>query len=129
MKSGAPVDARTGTGATALMLAAGAGNADIVRTLADAGANLDLTETAHGQTALMFAASLGRTEAVAALLAKGADAAIRSRVVDLSKVDVPEEVLQDEIRQAQNVRSAAQKNEGGAPMPAAAAAAAAERAA
>ena len=122
VKGGAAVDARTGTGATALMLAAGAGNAEIVRTLAAAGAGLNLTETAHGQTALMFAASLGRTEAVAALLAAGADANVRSRVVDLSAVEVPEEVLQDELRQQQNARSAAVKNEGGAPMPAAPAA-------
>ena len=119
VKGAAVVDARTGTGATALMLAAGAGNAEIVRTLATAGAGLNLTETAHGQTALMFAASLGRVEAVAALLAAGADANVRSRVVDLSTVEVPEEVLQDELRQQQNARSAAAKNEGGAPMPAA----------
>ena len=119
VKGAAVVDARTGTGATALMLAAGAGNAEIVRTLATAGAGLNLTETAHGQTALMFAASLGRAEAVAALLAAGADANVRSRVVDLSTVEVPEEVLQDELRQQQNARSAAAKNEGGAPMPAA----------
>ena len=118
VKGGAVVDARTGTGATALMLAAGAGNAEIVRTLAAAGAGLNLTETAHGQTALMFAASLGRTEAVAALLTAGADANVRSRVVDLSAVEVPEEVLQDELRQQQNARSAAVKNEGSAPMPA-----------
>ena len=119
VKGAAVVDARTGTGATALMLAAGAGNAEIVRTLATAGAGLNLTETAHGQTALMFAASLGRVEAVAALLAAGADANVRSRVVDLSTVEVPEEVLQDELRQQQNARSAAAKNEGGASMPAA----------
>ena len=119
VKGAAVVDARTGTGATALMLAAGAGNAEIVRTLATAGAGLNLTETAHGQTALMFAASLGRAEAVAALLAAGADANVRSRVVDLSTVEVPEEVLQDELRQQQNARSAAAKNEGGASMPAA----------
>ena len=119
VKGAAVVDARTGTGATALMLAAGAGNAEIVRTLATAGAGLNLTETAHGQTALMFAASLGRAEAVAALLAAGADANVRSRVVDLSTVEVPEEVLQDELRQQQNARSAAAKTEGGASMPAA----------
>ncbi|MEP7116888.1 MAG: ankyrin repeat domain-containing protein [Acidobacteriota bacterium] len=118
IKGGAELDARTSTGATPLMLAAAAGNADIVTALATAGAALNLTETANGQTALMFAASAGRADAVKALLAKGADANVRSRVVDLTKVDVPEEVLQDEIRQAQNVRSAAQKNEGGAaPMP------------
>ncbi len=119
VKGGAPADARTATGATALMLAAGAGSAEIVRTLADAGADLNLTETANGQTALMFAASLGRTEAAAVLLAKGADLAARSRVVDLSTVEVPEEVLQDQLRQQQNSQTPAVKNEGGAARPAA----------
>ena len=117
----AAVDARTATGATALMLAAGAGSAEIVRALADAGADLNLTETANGQSALMFAASGGRTEAAAVLIAKGADLALRSRVVDLTKLEVPEEVLQDQLRQQQ---SPAVRTEGGAPAPAAAAAAA-----
>ena len=115
----APVDARTATGATALMLAAGAGSAEIVRTLAEAGADLNLTETANGQSALMFAASGGRTEAAAVLIAKGADLTLRSRVVDLTKLEVPEEVLQDQLRQQQTPA----RNEGGAPAPAAAAAA------
>ncbi len=115
----APVDARTATGATALMLAAGAGSAEIVRTLAEAGADLNLTETANGQSALMFAASGGRTEAAAVLIARGADVTLRSRVVDLTKLEVPEEVLQDELRQQQTPA----RNEGGAPAPAAAAAA------
>ncbi len=102
VKGGAPVNARTATGATAAMLAAGAGSAEIVRVLAEAGADLNLVETANGQTALMFAAALGRTEAVAALVSKGADVTIRSRVVDLTKVEVPEEVLQDQLRQQQS---------------------------
>ncbi len=122
VKGGAAVDARTATGATALMLAAGAGSAEIVRTLAAAGADLNLTETANGQTALMFAASLARTEAAAALLAAGADAGVRSRVVDLTKLDVPEEVLQDEIRQ-QSTRPKAD----GESMPAPAAASSSTR--
>ncbi len=119
LKGGAPVDAATATGATALMLAAAAGNAEIVTALAKAGADLNLTETAHGQTALMFAASLGRADAVTALLAAGADVAVRSRVVDLSNVEVPEEVVQDQQRQESSRRPAA-RSEGGAPMPAAA---------
>ena len=116
VKGRAPVDARTATGATALMLAAGAGSAEIVRTLAEAGADLNSTETANGQSALMFAASGGRTEAAALLIAKGADLTLRSRVVDLTKLEVPEEVLQDQLRQQQ---TPAVRNEGGAAAPAA----------
>ena len=118
IKAGAPVDATTATGATALMLAAAAGNADIVAALAAAGADLNRTETAHGQTALMFAASLGRTEAAKVLLARGADAKVRSRVVDLSTVEVPEEVLQDQLRQQSSPQTQAARNEGAAPAPA-----------
>ena len=115
IKAGAPVDAATATGATALMLAAAAGNADIVAALAAAGADLNRIETAHGQTALMFAASLGRTDAAKVLLARGADASIRSRVVDLSTVEVPEEVLQDQLRQQSSTPQAqAARNEGAA---------------
>ncbi len=111
-----PVDARTATGATALMLAAGAGSAEIVRTLADAGAAVNLTETANGQSALMFAASAGRTDAAAVLLAVGADLSLRSRVVDLTTIEVPEEVLQDQLRQQQQTPPApAARSEGGAP--------------
>ena len=101
IKAGTPLDATTATGATALMLAAASGNATLVDQLAAAGAGLDLTETAHGQTALMFASANGRTEAVKALLARGARLGLTSRVVDLSKVEVPEEVLQDQARQEQ----------------------------
>jgi ankyrin repeat protein len=106
VKAGAPLDARTGTGATALMLAAASGNAALVDALAAAGAALDLTETAHGQTALMFAAAGGRAEAVKALLARGAKVNLTSRVVDLSTVEVPEEVLQDQARQEQRPQAA-----------------------
>jgi ankyrin repeat protein len=118
IKAGAPVDATTATGATALMLAAGAGNADIVAALAAAGADLNRTETAHGQTALMFAASLGRTDAAKVLLARGADAKIRSRVVDLSTVEVPEEVLQDQLRQQSSTPQAQTARNEGAAAPA-----------
>jgi ankyrin repeat protein len=118
IKAGAPVDATTATGATALMLAAAAGNADIVAALAAAGADLNRTETAHGQTALMFAASLGRTDAAKVLLARGADAKIRSRVVDLSTVEVPEEVLQDQLRQQSSTPQAQTARNEGAAAPA-----------
>lgn len=117
IKGGAEVDARTSTGATALMLAAASGNAAIVEALAQAGATLDLVDTALGQTALMFGAGAGRTEAVKALLARGAKVDVVSHVVDLSKVEVPEEVLQDQARQEQ--RPQADKAAAPAPAPAA----------
>ena len=106
LKAGAPVDARTGTGATALMLAAASGNAALVEMLAAGGAGLDLTDTAHGQTALMFAAAAGRTDAVKALVARRANIGLPSRVVDLTTVEVPEEVLQDQARQEQRPQAA-----------------------
>ena len=117
IKGGAEVDARTSTGATALMLAAASGNAAIVEALAQAGATLDLVDTALGQTALMYGAGAGRTEAVKALLARGARLDVVSHVVDLSKVEVPEEVLQDQARQEQ--RPQADKAAAPAPAPAA----------
>ena len=117
IKGGAEVDARTSTGATALMLAAASGNAAIVEALAQAGATLDLVDTALGQTALMFGAGAGRTEAVKALLARGAKVDVVSHVVDLSKVEVPEEVLQDQARQEQ--RPQAEKAATPTPAPAA----------
>jgi ankyrin repeat protein len=129
LKGGAEVDARTSTGATPLMLAAASGDADAVIALAEGGADVNLVEGAHGQTALMFAASLGRTGAVKALLAKGAATDVHSAVVDLSDVTAPEDALQESLRQEQNARSAAAKNEGsGTSTPAAAPAPAASAA-
>ncbi len=124
VKGGAAVNGRTATGATPLMLAAAAGNPEVISALADGGAELDLVEAAHGQSALMFAASLGRTEAVKALLAKGANVKLTSAVVDLSNVAVPEETLQDSLRDQQRSEQAAKageaKNEGMPARPAAA---------
>ena len=117
LKGGAEVDARTATGATPLMLAAASGNAAIVDALAQAGAKLDLVDTALGQTALMFGAGAGRTEAVKALVTRGAKINLVSHVVDLTKVEVPEEVLQDQARQEQ--RPQADKAAAPAPAPAA----------
>jgi ankyrin repeat protein len=54
----------------------------------------------------MFAAAGGRAEAVKALLARGAKVNLTSRVVDLSTVEVPEEVLQDQARQEQRPQAA-----------------------
>jgi ankyrin repeat protein len=123
VKGGAPVNARTSTGTTPLMLAAASGNADVVRQLAEAGADLNLVDGAHGQSALMFAAGLGRTEAVKMLVAKGADLALTSAVVDLSNVAVPEETLQDSLRDQQRAeQNRNAQNEGAPARPAAPAA-------
>ncbi|MGE0363848.1 MAG: ankyrin repeat domain-containing protein [Vicinamibacterales bacterium] len=123
VKGGAPVNARTSTGTTPLMLAAASGNADVVRQLAEAGADLNLVDGAHGQSALMFAAGLGRTEAVKMLVARGADLKLTSAVVDLSNVVVPEETLQDSLRDQQRAeQNRNAQNEGAPARPAAPAA-------
>ncbi len=105
--SGAPVNARTSTGATPLMLAAASGSTDAVTLLLDGGADLNAREAAHEQTALMFAAALDRRDVVALLLERGADTRAASKVTDLSGVVAPEDKLQQELREAQNARSAA----------------------
>src|SRR5205823_6292302 len=100
--AGADVNARTATGATPLMLAASSGAAD----------------AANGETALIFAAALDRADAVRALVQRGADAAIASRAIDLSTSTAPEEVLQNQIRDAQNAKSAAAAASGSPQPPA-----------
>jgi len=105
--AGADVNARTTTGATPLMLAAASGAADAVSALLELSADANAVEDANGETALMFAAARDRADAVRALVQRGADAAIASRTVDLSAALPPEEVLQNEIRDAQNAKSAA----------------------
>jgi ankyrin repeat protein len=105
--AGADVNARTTTGATPLMLAARAGSAEAVSALVELSADPNAVEHANGQTALMFAAALDRADAVRALIQHHADPAIASRAVDISKERAPEEVLQQDIRDAQNARSAA----------------------
>jgi len=122
VKGGAPVNAVTATGTTPLMLAAAAGNPAVVRQLIEAGAELDVVDRAHGQTALMFAAAAGRVEAVKVLVAKGANLKLTSAVVDLSNVVVPEETLQDSLRdqqRAEQTKAGAQNNEGMPARPAA----------
>jgi ankyrin repeat protein len=65
------VDLRTHRGATALMLAAGAGRRDLVVLLLEAGAEVDATND-FGGTALMYASTLGDLAAVDLLLERGA---------------------------------------------------------
>jgi ankyrin repeat protein len=62
-------DAKTLDGTTALMDAAKAGDAEIVRSLMDKGADVR-ARAADGWTALMFAASYGNTDALQELLEK-----------------------------------------------------------
>ena len=104
---GADVNARASSGATPLMFAAASGNTDAVQALLDHGADANATESANGQTALMFGAAANRAEAVRALLQRGARTDVTSKVVDLAGVIAPEDKLQQEIRDAQNAKSAA----------------------
>ncbi len=69
LKAGADANSVKSNGTTALMAAAGSGNADAVKLLLDHGAQVNVKESAHGQTAAMFAAALGR-DAVIRLLAE-----------------------------------------------------------
>jgi len=116
--AGADVNARTTTGATPLMLAAASGMADAVTALLELSADANAVETANGETALMFAAARDRADAVRALVQRGADTAIASRTIDLSTATPPEEVLQNQIRDAQNAKSAAAGSVSAAARPA-----------
>src|SRR4029453_15939403 len=66
-----------------------------------------------GETALMFGAAADRTEAVRLLLDHGAKADVTSKVVDLTELTAPEDKLQQEIRDAQNAKSAKAAGESG----------------
>jgi uncharacterized protein len=112
--AGADVNARTTTGATPLMFAAASGSADAVNMLVELSADPNAVESANGQTALMFAAALDRADAVRALLQHGADPKQASTSVDVSRATAPEEVLQNQIRDAQNAKSAAAASAGAA---------------
>ncbi|MBA3270054.1 MAG: ankyrin repeat domain-containing protein [Acidobacteria bacterium] len=83
------MNATTATGATALMLAARAGDPEGVSRLIASGANVNVKEAAYGQTPLMVAAGHDRAEVVTLLLARGADASITSAVADLRALTAP----------------------------------------
>ena len=78
-----------------------------MQALLEHGADANATESANGQTALMFGAAANRAEAVRALLQRGARTDVTSKIVDLAGVIAPEDKLQQEIRDAQNAKSAA----------------------
>jgi len=71
LSAGAPVDTRDGDGWSALMFAAAAGDAEMLRLLLRAKADVN-QRTNDGQTPLFAAVFSGKTEAVRALLQAGA---------------------------------------------------------
>jgi ankyrin repeat protein len=73
LAGGADVNAAQGDGMTALHWAARSGDAEIVRMLLYAGANVKAVTRLGAYTPLMMAAALGHAEAVAALVSAGAD--------------------------------------------------------
>ena len=68
LKAGADPNGAVRAGETPLMLAARTGQADAVKALLNAGANVDAKETWNGQTALMWAAAAGHGPVVQALI-------------------------------------------------------------
>ena len=71
LAAGAPVDAADRHGRTALMAAAGAGQAEVVTSLLVAGSRSDASDH-NGASALMFAAEHGHVAVIAALVRAGA---------------------------------------------------------
>jgi len=68
-----------------LMTAARSGNADIVRMLADRGADVNTRETSRGETVLMWAVAANRPEAARLLIERGADVNARSSTLEFPK--------------------------------------------
>ena len=73
VSAGVDVDEHVDNGITALMLMAILGQADAVRVLLDAGANVNAVASVDGSTALIFAVYGGTTEIVSTLIEAGAD--------------------------------------------------------
>ena len=92
LDAGAPIEAATSTGETALHLAAAAGSAETASVLVSHGANLDAVELTKGQTPLMFAAAYGRVDVVEVLLHAGAEAALETIVVDYAAMAADDRV-------------------------------------
>jgi hypothetical protein len=104
---GADVNARASSGATALMLAAAAGNAAVVQTLLEHGADANATESANGQTALMFGACRESRRGRAHAAPARRQDETSSRRSSTSRTSIaPEDKMQQEIRDAQNAKTA-----------------------
>ncbi len=69
LAQGADLNIPNSDGYTALMLASGGGHLDVVITLIDAGADVNIIDSAHRDTALMLASGGGHLDVVSALLA------------------------------------------------------------
>src|SRR6185503_18786236 len=63
---------------TPLMIAARTGNVDALKVLVEAGANVNVKETARGTTPLMWAADEAHPAAVQYLISRGADVNAKS---------------------------------------------------
>merc|ERR1712212_807390 len=77
LQNGADVNAKTKDGSTALMMAAGYGQKDIVKLLLQNNANINV-KNKYGTTALMSAAHEGYNDSVEILLQNNADVNLRS---------------------------------------------------
>lgn len=77
LKEGADVNAKTDTGATALMWASFFGKLDVVKVLLANGADVNASD-GRGWTALMTTAEQGYPEVMELLIAKGADVNARN---------------------------------------------------
>jgi ankyrin repeat protein len=73
VRHGADVQGRSKNGYTAISFAAQQGDTDSIRTLLEAGANVNDVAPKSGLTPILIASAMGRTKAVALLLDKGAD--------------------------------------------------------
>jgi ankyrin len=77
IRAGANVAATTRAGATPLQLAAINGNAAMIETLVNAGADPNASLSKYGDTALMMAARTGKTDAIKVLLDHGANVNVK----------------------------------------------------